>query len=164
MGLCLFSPITARAATAMIPPPPLPEVEVVAPLSCRSRRLRMPSFRRSRCSRVRPPANRSKYFDPCSAMRSGITVMATFWSRPLTICGATMSLLSSSSWIMGRLLSARPNEIGSSPKPRGMITAIGAFPSLTAVSTVAAVYSGCSAPLTGSGRVFTTSEPSCFRP
>ena len=66
--------------------------------------------------------------------------------------------------MVGRLAPAGPNEIGFSPKPCGMISATGAVPALTAASAVRAVYSGCSAPLTGAGRVWTTSEPSRSRP
>jgi hypothetical protein len=75
-----------------------------------------------------------------------------------------MSLLSSSSWMVGRLPPTGPNEIGFSPKPCGMIRATGAVPALTAASAVGAMYSGCWAPLTGTGRVRTTSEPSRSRP
>ena len=57
------------------------------------------------------------------------------------ICGATMSLLSLRSWIVERC-EPPPNAIGFSPKPRGMMSATGAAPALTAASAVVAVYSG----------------------
>jgi hypothetical protein len=42
------------------------------------------------------------YFDPSSAITSGIEVIATFCSSPVTACGAIMSLLSFSSRIGDR--------------------------------------------------------------
>ena len=156
--------MTPRVETATIPPAALPEPDAAAVLSWQLRRWARLCSMRSRCSRVRPPANWSIYFDPCSTITSGKEVMAIFWSRPDTTWDATTSLLSSSNWIVGRRASGGPKEIGFSPKPRGMMTATGAVPLLRAASAVAALYSGCAAPFTGAGRVSTTRDPSSSKP
>ncbi len=170
MPLFLFSPTTSRVVTVI----GIPWFELVGlgsagaaawPLLSALSRLRSASKPASilfRCSGVNPPAYLSIYFDPCSAIASGIEVMATFWSIPAITCGATISLLSLSNWMVGPL--PPPNEIGFSPKPCGTIKATVATPAFTAASAVAAVYSGCSTPCFGPGLRSTDSDPSRSRP
>ena len=113
MRLFLFSPTTSRVVTVI----GIPWLESAVYGWDRQARLAWPllsTFSRFlsasrpasilfRCSGVKPPAYLSMYFDPCSAMTSGIEVMATFWSIPATTCGATISLLSLSNWMVGPL-------------------------------------------------------------
>jgi hypothetical protein len=89
------------------------------------------------------------YFDPSSAITSGIEVIATFCSSPVT------SAAQSCRCCLSAAVSATGNEMAFSPNPCGMMSATGTSPAFTAASAVSAVYSGCSTPCWGAGRNLT---------
>ena len=86
-------------------------------------------------------------------------VIATFWSRPAIICGATMSLLSSSNWIVGRL------AIGRAERNRVLAEAVrndqrdGRAPSFDRGFRGGRGVFGLLGAFHGAGRVFTDSDP-----
>ena len=94
-----------------------------------------------RCSGVNPPMYLPVYLIPCSAIASGMAVMAAFCRSPRPSAGQSVAgvveQLDDRAWLAGSV--AGPKEMGCSPKPCGTMSATETSPALTAASAVAAV-------------------------
>ena len=90
---------------------------------------------------------------PPFIIRSGAAVIVTFCSRPPTICGATGSDTSASSWIRGAPAAADRRRPRVAPRPFGRTTATGTSPFLTSSSAAAR---SSSAPLPSASAVVRT--------